>query len=57
MGQVCTENITEIECDSWCGCPEKGTAPIYGHNGEEWCWQPVSRFMVCGEMGNPAGEG
>lgn len=26
----------EIECDSWCGGPEKGTATIYRHNGEAW---------------------
>lgn len=36
IGEVCIENLIEIECDSWCGGPEKGTATIYGHNGEEW---------------------
>lgn len=52
----------EIECDSWCGDPAKGTATIYGHfvhrgierNGS---WQLVSRFMVCGEMANTVDEG
>ena len=35
-GEVCIENLIEIEHDSWCGGPEKATAAIYGHNGEEW---------------------
>ena len=34
-GEVCIENFIEIERDSWCGGPEKATAAIYGHNGEE----------------------
>lgn len=36
IGEVCIENLIEIEHDSWCGGPEKATATIYGHNGEEW---------------------
>lgn len=47
----------EIKCDSWCWGPENANATIMDTSEGNGFWQLVSRFMVCGEMANPVGEG
>lgn len=56
IGEVCIENLIEIEHDSWCGVQKKQLPLFTDTMARNGFWQRVSRFMVCGEMGNTVDE-